>query len=302
MGKEMRTLGIILAGGRSTRLYPATLVTTKQLLPVFDKPLIYYPLSTLMLLGIKDYVIITVPSERGKFKRLFENSSQELGINIAFAPQEIPAGIPDAFNIAREWVNIQNYDKTALILGDNIFYGAYLSKILRDEFSLARPSVVLKEVRPQDANRFGIATLSNIDNKLVEIEEKPSVPYYHNWAATGLYFYTQDVYDDVVSLKPSARGELEITDLNNIYIGRGQMGYVKLLRGMVWFDTGTPQSLLDAANLMKSLDDQGIVIGNVHEIAYNNGWVTKENFAAVCDKLKNSDYGKYLTSILDSDI
>ena len=288
----MRTLGIILAGGRSTRLYPATLATTKQLLPVFDKPLIYYPLTTLMLLGIRDFVIITVPSEKPHFQKLFENSREEMGINITFATQEKPAGIPDAFNIAREWADISQYEKTALILGDNIFYGSGMTGQLSELNAEPRSSVVLKRVRPRDASRFGIAELDN--NKLVNIVEKPSIVSKENWAVTGLYFYLQDVYDRVASLAPSSRGELEITDLNNLYIKDGQLGYVKLLRGIVWFDTGSPESLLDAGTLVRSMHDQGIMIGGPHEIAYNNNWIDYESLDAACQKMKNSDYGQYL--------
>jgi len=270
----MRTLGIILAGGKSTRLYPATLATTKQLLPVFDKPLIYYPLTTLMLLGIRDYVIITVPAEKSKFQKLFENSSKELGINITFATQKNPRGIPDAFNIARDWVDISKYDKTVLILGDNIFYGSGMRGQFADLIDSPHPSVVLKKVLSADASKFGIADIQN--GRLASIVEKPTNPGKENWAVTGLYFYPRDVYKKVASLTPSSRGETEITDLNNLYIAEGRLNYAKLLRGIVWFDTGSPKHLLDASNLIRSLHDQGIVVGNPHEIAYNNGWVDEE--------------------------
>jgi len=289
----MRTLGIILAGGRSTRLYPATLAITKQLLPVFDKPLIYYPLTTLMLLGIRDYVIITVPSEKPQFQKLFENSLEELGINITFATQEKPAGIADAFNVAREWVNINDYDKNVLILGDNIFYGAYMSKLLSDLMAKDSACIVLKRVSSSEAHKFGIAEIN--DEQLVNIVEKPIITSRENWAVTGLYFYPRDVYDRVASLTPSSRDELEITDLNNLYIREGQMDYAKLLRGIMWFDTGSPKSLLDAAHLIQGLQHQGIMVGSPHEIAYNNGWIGRASLIATCRKMTiNSEYGRYL--------
>jgi glucose-1-phosphate thymidylyltransferase len=289
----MHTLGIILAGGRSTRLYPATLATTKQLLPVFDKPLIYYPLSALMLQGIRDYVIIVTPTEKERFEILFANAYKELGINIIFAIQDMPAGIPDAFNIAASTVDVFAYEKTALILGDNIFYGSYLSKLLSDASADTHPTIVLKRVSSADANRFGIAKIDPA-GELTSLVEKPMQAERENWAITGLYFYPQTVYFKARTLVPSSRGELEITDLNNLYLAEEQLKYVKLLRGMVWFDTGSPESLLDAANLIKGLQDQGIAVGNVHEIAYNNKWISRGTLQEVCRKLRNSSYGKYL--------
>jgi len=288
----MRTLGIILAGGRSTRLFPATLATTKQLLPVFDKPLVYYPLSTLMLMGIREFVIITTPEEHDRFKTLFKGYEKELGITIKFATQDKPNGIPEAFNIARNCVNIGSYDNTVLILGDNIFYGSYMSKMLSDVREKGKPAVVLKQVRAADAHRFGIADIQQ--ETLVNIIEKPTMEMAGNWAVTGLYFYPRDVYDRTHLLTPSRRGELEITDLNNTYIGDGWMEYVKLLRGMVWFDTGTPESLLDASNLMRGLQEQGMMVGSPHEIAYNNGWVKYDDLEKLCYRLRNSAYGQYL--------
>ena len=289
----MQTLGIILAGGKSTRLYPATLATTKQLLPVFDKPLIYYPLSTLMLLGIRDYVIIVTPVEKERFEKLFENSLEEMGICITFAVQDKPVGIPDAFNVARSVVDVLGYDKTVLILGDNIFYGSYLSKLLADANVSNKSCVVLKRVSVADARRFGVAKFDE-NGTMTNIVEKPLSTDRENWAVTGLYLYTQDVYDKVLPLASSERGETEITDLNNEYIAEGMMDHVKLLRGMVWFDTGSPESLLDAANLMRGLYDQGIMVGSPHEIAYNHGWISTEQLIEVCHKLRNSNYGKYL--------
>lgn len=295
----MRTLGIILAGGHSTRLRPATLATTKQLLPIYDKPLVYYPLSTLMLLGIQDYVIITTPDDLPQFEKLFYNSKAELGINITFVTQLEPKGIPQAFELAQHFVDVAKYDRTALILGDNIFYGSYMSKVLRDLNSIVfkdTAGVVLKEVPSEDAVRFGIAFMDRGEIQL--ILEKPLInDGTPKLAVTGLYFYPPDVYDKVKALPVSDRGETEITDLNNLYIKEDRISYTKLLRGMVWFDTGTPDSMLDAANLVRAMQDQGIMIGNIHEIAFSNKWIQRSRLNNMCAKHQNTKYGKYLFAL-----
>lgn len=298
MGEPLKTLGIILAAGKSTRLYPSTLVTTKQLLPVYDKPLIYYPLSTLMLAGVRDFVVIVSPGEFNTFAKLFENVRYELGIQITLLVQEHPIGIADAFNIVGDHLQekIYEYDNHALILGDNIFYGAGL----RGQLESIHPKMANVFLYPvQNAQEFGVAEVEG--NTVISIEEKPNKPK-SNLAVTGLYFYPSSVYLYVKQLTPSARGELEISDLNNFYLKRRQLNAVNLLRGMVWFDTGNADSMLEASNFIHNIQKhQNYLIGSPHEIAINNGWVTPLSIQPFIDKCLKTNYGKYLQKLISYD-
>lgn len=294
----MRRLGIILAAGKSTRLYPATLVTTKQLLPVYDKPLIYYPLTTLMLSGIKDYVIISSPTEIDKYKELFTNAETELGIRITYAIQETPVGIADAFRITRTTLGdkVFDYDSHSLILGDNIFYGAGFSGQLKHT-DTSLTTIFVYQL--PNVKEFGVAELDG-NNKVISLEEKPAEPK-SNLAVTGLYFYPKDVYTKVEQLTPSARGELEITDLNKMYLDEGRLTAVRLLRGIVWFDTGNADSLLEAANFIQTLQKhQGVLVGSPHEVAINKKWTTKDKVLSFITKCSKTFYGQYLSRLYDA--
>lgn len=294
----MRKLGIILAAGKSTRLYPATLVTTKQLLPVYDKPLVYYPLTTLMLAGIKDYVIISSPTEIVKYQELFSDAETELGIHITYAIQESPVGIADAFRITRNVLGdkVFDYDSHSLILGDNIFYGAGFSGQLKHTDTSMTTIFVHQLPNVKD---FGVAELDD-NNKVISLEEKPAEPK-SNLAVTGLYFYPKDVYTKVDQLVPSKRGELEITDLNRMYLEEGRLTAVRLLRGIVWFDTGTSDSLLEAANFIQTLQKhQGVLVGSPHEVAINKRWTTKNKMSLFITKCSKTFYGQYLSRLYDA--
>lgn len=290
----MRTLGIILAGGKSSRLYPATLVTTKQVLPVYDKPLIYYPLSTLMLAGIRDFLIITNPKEKPIFQELFYDSENTLGVKMHFATQDHPAGIADAFNIVNEEL-LTDYSRYVLILGDNIFYGSGLSELLYEAHDTENYAFCFL-TKVHDPERFGVAQVS-LSGEVTSIEEKPEKPK-SNLAVTGLYFFPPDVLDRIRKLKPSARSELEITDLLKTYIGSNLIG-TKLWRGIVWFDTGTPESMLEASNFIHTVQKhQDLLIGSPHEIAFNKNWITADQLKTsglLCGK---SSYGQYLLDCL----
>jgi glucose-1-phosphate thymidylyltransferase len=296
----MRTLGIILAGGKSTRLYPSTLVATKQLLPVYDKPLIYYPLSTLMLAGVRDFIIISSPGELDSFNKLFANAKEELGISVRCLVQPVPLGIADAFNIVHNTIQneIFEYDAHALILGDNIFYGSGLRGLLDEvnkEGIRKKAEVFLYPVR--DPELFGVAEVMN--NKVISIEEKPTKPK-SNLAVTGLYFYPTSVYLYTTMLSPSKRGELEITDLNKYYLDRGEMEAVQLSRGMVWFDTGNAEAMLEAANFIHNVQKhQNYLVGSPHEIAITKKWVTREGVTPFIELCSKTEYGKYLKTVLD---
>jgi glucose-1-phosphate thymidylyltransferase len=292
----MRTLGIILAAGKSTRLYPSTLVTTKQLLPIYDKPLIYYPLSTLMFAGIRDFIIITSPGEHSTFKKLFDNCKDEMGIEVTLLVQEKPVGIADAFNIVGKYLDtrIFEYDNHALILGDNIFYGAGLRGLLETvSQETYKANIFLYPVQnPED---FGVAELKG--KTVLSIEEKPIKPK-SNLAVTGLYFYPTSVYLYTTMLEPSKRGELEITDLNSYYLARNELEAVTLARGTVWFDTGNPDSMLEASNFIQNIQKhQNYLVGSPHEIALTYGWVSKESILPFVQKCGKTKYGKYLADI-----
>lgn len=282
--------GIILAGGMGTRLYPCTAVVSKQMLPVYDKPLIYYPLSTLMLAGIRDFMIITTPNDSEQFKSLLGDGSQ-FGITLTYAIQEKPNGIAECFRIAADWIG---KDDVALILGDNIFYGNDL--INRLNFARNNSGCTLFAYHVHDPERFGVL---DIDRKgdPVEIVEKPARPP-SNYAVTGLYFYDNRVVDYAWQIQPSARGELEITDINNLYIKDHDCKIEYLNRGIAWIDTGTFESLSEASVFVGSIQRRtDMMIACPEEIAYKNAWITVDELLTSADKYKKSDYGRYLERI-----
>ena len=296
-----KTLGIILAAGNSTRLFPATLVSTKQVLPIYDKPLIYYPLTTLMLAGIREFVIITNPKEAPIFKELFWDSEENLGIKIYFATQEQAIGIADAFNVVCKRLDgdgvpsYNSYDNYALILGDNIFYGAALTELLSRAMGGKGATIFTTKVK--DPKRFGIVTLDD-SGQPIDLEEKSENPK-SNLAITGIYFYDNTVFEKVGKLTPSSRYELEITDLNRKYLDAGTLRAITLLRGMIWFDTGTPDSLMEASTMIQLIQrHQGVMVGSPHELAYNKGWITKDALTRIALLCQKSDYGKYLMDLV----
>ncbi|BED35466.1 glucose-1-phosphate thymidylyltransferase RfbA [Escherichia coli] len=284
--------GIILAGGSGTRLYPITMGVSKQLLPIYDKPMIYYPLSVLLLAKIRDILIITTPEDHASFIRLLGDGSR-FGINLSYAVQEKPEGLAQAFLIGSEFIGA---DKVCLVLGDNIFFGQafgkQLSKVIKE---LEGATVFGYKVR--DPERFGVVEFDN-DNKAVSIEEKP-VKAKSNWAVTGLYFYDNTVVDIAKNVKPSERGELEITSINETYLSQGKLKVEQLGRGFAWLDTGTHDSLLDASHFVETVEKrQGYKIACLEEIAYNNNWLTKEDIRFLAKKLTKTDYGKYLLELI----
>lgn len=282
--------GIILAGGKATRLYPLTSVVSKQLLPVYNKPMVYYPLSTLMLAGIKDILIISTPDALPKFKELFSDGKR-LGLNISYKEQPKPDGLAQAFILGEEFIG---KDSVALVLGDNIFYGHGLSKKLM-KVSQQEEGATIFAYSVEDPNRYGIVEIDE-NNKAVSIEEKPENPK-SNWAVTGLYFYDNDVIAIAKSIKPSARGELEITDVNNVYLKRNKLSVELFGRGFAWLDAGTYDSLLDSAMFIRAIEQrQGIMVSCLEEIAYRKGFINKEQLLENA-KLFNSVYGKYLQKV-----
>jgi len=296
----MRHLGIILSAGKSTRLYPATLTATKQLLPVYDKPLIYYPLTTLMLAGIRDFIIIVSPGELDNFHNLFKNAKDELGINIKILVQETPKGIADAFKVISNNIpteELLEYDSHVLILGDNIYYGAGLQTTLLD--ALSDPNNAHIFLYPSKyPEQFGVAEVS--DGKVISLVEKPNKPK-SNLIVTGLYMYPPSVYLYANLLSPSNRGELEITDLNKQYLYHKELKATRLLRGTVWFDTGNADAMLEASNFIQNVQKhQNYLIGSPHEIAINKKWVTKNSIAPFITKCIKTEYGQYLQNLLET--
>lgn len=292
----MITKGIILAGGSGTRLYPLTKVISKQLMPIYDKPMIYYPLSTLMLAGIKDILVITTPRDSESFQNLLGDGAQ-WGINISYKVQPSPDGLAQAFIIGEEFINGEG---CALILGDNIFYGHDLSKLVKNATQKDDGATVFAYY-VKDPERYGIIEFDK-NRKAISLEEKPEKPK-SNFAVTGLYFYDKNVVEYAKSIKPSARGELEITDLNKIYLEKGNLNVETLGRGYAWLDTGTHESLLQAASFVETVQDrQGLKIACPEEIAYNLGYINKEQLKELAKPLAKNEYGQYLLAIADGGI
>lgn len=288
--------GIILAGGSGTRLYPLTLVTSKQLLPINDKPMIYYPLSTLMLAGINNILIISTPEDTPRFKSLLGDGSQ-FGISIQYKVQPKPEGLAQAFLIGEEFIGD---DSVAMILGDNIYYGSGMRKILQRAAQKENGATVFG-YHVQDPERFGVVEF-NEEGKVLSVEEKPEVPK-SNYAITGLYFYDNRIVDIAKSIKPSHRGELEITSINEAYLKLGDLEVELLGRGFTWLDTGTHQSLLDAANFVRTIEDhQGIKISAPEEIGYINGWISNEQLVEQGNLYAKTGYGQYLLKVAKGDI
>ena len=285
--------GIILAGGSGTRLYPLTRVTSKQLLPIYDKPMIYYPLSVLMDAGIRDVLIISTPVDTPRFKELLGDGSS-LGMNLDYAVQESPDGLAQAFIIGEEFIG---NDKVAMILGDNIFSGYGFKEILKKAVAKESGATVFGYY-VDDPERFGIVEFDG-SGKAISIEEKPEKPK-SNYCVTGLYFYDNRVVDYAKNLKPSKRGELEITDLNRIYLENGELDVALLGKGFTWLDTGTQESLVDATNFVYTVEThEHRKIACLEEIAYKNGWISREKVWEAYELYKKNEYGKYLKDVLD---
>ena len=288
--------GIILAGGSGTRLYPLTKSVSKQILPIYDKPMIYYPLSVLMMAGIREILIISTPHDIDHFKLLLGDGAQ-LGISLSYTVQPSPDGLAQAFLIGEEFIGDSS---VSLILGDNIFYGYNLSQRVRKASGLTRGAVVFGYY-VNDPQRYGVVEFDK-SGKVISIEEKPEKPK-SNYAVTGLYFYDNTVVEKARTIKPSPRGELEITDLNNLYLAENTLHVELLGRGMAWLDTGTHHSLLQASNFVQSIEDrQGLKIACLEEIAFRQGYISKEELVEMAEPLRKNQYGKYLLKIAEEEL
>ena len=283
--------GIILAGGAGTRLHPLTRVVSKQLLPVYDKPMIFYPLSTLMLAGIRDVLVISTPTDLPMFERLLGDGSQ-IGMRFSYKVQEVPNGLSRAFTIGRDFIG---GDDVCLVLGDNIFYGSELPKMLREVSASKSPTVF--GYRVADPERYGVVEFDSEGNA-ISLEEKPAKPK-SNYAVVGLYFYPNSVVDIAEAQKPSARGEYEITDVNRVYLERGELRVVQMSRGYAWLDTGTHQSLADATNFVRAIiERQGLQMSCIEEIAWTRGWIDDSQLRKLAESYGKSTYGQYLRKLV----
>lgn len=291
----MQRKGIILAGGSGTRLHPATRGVCKQLLPVYDKPMIYYPLTTLMLAGVREILLISTPQDSPRFHQLLGDGSQ-WGLDITHAVQERPEGIPQAFLLGGGFLGSS---ASALILGDNIFFGSGLTDLLLEASSNTAGACIFAHP-VSNPSAFGVVQFSE-DGRVLSIEEKPTSPR-SRYAVTGLYYYDENVIDIAKSLFPSPRGELEITDLNNVYLSQNRLAARRMERGMAWLDTGTPDSLLEAAHFIQTLEKrQGLKVGCPEEVAWRKGWIDSERLLMLAEPLKKARYGQYLQSLLAPD-
>jgi len=289
--------GIILAGGSGTRLYPITIPVCKQLLPIYDKPMLYYPLSILMLAGIRDILIISTPKDTPRIQEMFGNGS-DLGINIYYKVQDYPRGLADAFILGRDFIS---KDSVCLVLGDNIFFGHGLTNLLKKSLSTVEQQggSIVFGYYVNDPERYGVVEFDN-NNKAITIEEKPLKPK-SNYAVTGLYFYDNDVVDIAKDVKPSQRGEIEITDVNKTYLSLGRLRVEILGRGYAWLDTGTAESLLEAGNFISTIEKrQGLKIACIEEIAYKLGYISKQQLMTIAEGYKNN-YGKYLINMIKNE-
>ncbi len=286
--------GIVLAGGSGTRLYPITKGVSKQLVPIYDKPMVYYPISVLMLAGIRDILVISTPTDLPAFKRLL-GSGKEIGVNFSYAEQPRPEGLAQAFIIGEDFVG---NDDVCLVLGDNIFYGQSFTRMLTDavERTAQSGNATLFAYAVKDPNRYGVVSFDS-NGQATKIMEKPEQPE-SNYAVTGLYFYPNDVVSVAKGIKPSARGELEITSVNQHYLEQGRVHVQTLGRGFAWLDTGTAESMLDAANFIQTIENrQGVQVASLEEIAFRKGWITANELLALAEPMHKNQYGKYLISL-----